>query len=176
MPSFFEKLRGSIGVEEENQDEEKEEQQEQKSKKKTAENKEKAKKVPVKSSDKEEDRVSLQDESDWFEPQGELAVDVYQTDNEIIIQSTIAGVKAEDLDISVEEDTITISGERKNITEDKEKNYFYQECFWGAFSRQIILPEEVDGSRAEATMKEGVFTLRLPKLERQRIRKVKVTG
>jgi len=171
MPSFFEKLKGSIGVEEEDQSEKKEEQ-----KNKKVENKEKTKKVQVKSTEKEEEPAPLQEESDWFEPQGELAVDVYQTDTEIIIQSTIAGVKAEDLDISVENDTITISGERKNITEDKGKNYFYQECFWGAFSRQIILPEEVDGSQAKATMKEGVFTLRLPKVERKRVNKIKVQG
>ena len=127
-----------------------------------------------------EEKVQLKsaepEESDWFEPQGELAVDVYQTDNEIIIQSTIAGVKPEDLDISIENDTVTISGERKNVSEDKGKNYFYQECFWGAFSREIILPEEVDGGRAEATMKDGVFTLRIPKIERQKIKKVKVRG
>ena len=93
-----------------------------------------------------------------------------------MIQSTIAGVKPEDLDISIENDVVTISGERQNAVQDKGKNYFYQECFWGAFSREIILPEEVDGGRAEATMKEGVFTLRIPKIERQKIKKVKVRG
>jgi HSP20 family protein len=184
MASFFEKLRSSMGVEEEEEKkEEKKEQSQPKSKKKEPlakeHDKEKAKKVQVKSSEKEEEIISKkedEDESDWFEPEGELAVDVYQTDKDIIIQSTIAGVKPEDLDISVENDTVTISGERKNVIEEKEKNYFYQECFWGAFSRQIILPEEVDGSRAEASMKDGVFTLRLPKIERQKVRKVKVQG
>ena len=135
------------------------------------------KKVQVKSSKKEGDVIPLEAEAlDWFEPEGELAVDVYQTDEEIVIQSTIAGVKAEDLDISIENDTVTISGERKNIIEDRGKNYFYQECFWGAFSREIILPEEIDKGRAEATMKDGVFTLRIPKIERQKVRKVKVRG
>jgi len=197
MPSFFEKLKNSMGVEEELDEKElaKEDQPKQKSpqrrsageaeKKKDVEE-EKEKKVQVKSlkssgggsasGGKEGMPPSEEEAPDWFEPEGELAVDVYQTDNEIVIQSTIAGVKPEDLDISIENDTVTISGERKNIVEDSGKNYFYQECFWGAFSREIILPEEIDGERAEATMKDGVFTLRIPKIERQKIKKVKVRG
>ena len=75
----------------------------------------------------------------WLEPVGQLAVDVYQTENELVIQSAIAGVKSEDLDISLEGDVITISGERKKPFEEKE-DYFSQECYWGKFSRQIILP------------------------------------
>lgn len=112
--------------------------------------------------------------AEWFEPEGELAVDVYQTDEEIVIQSTVAGVKPEDIDINIENDVVTISGERSNTTADTNKNYYYQECFWGAFSRQIILPEEVDASRAEAKIKDGIFTLRLPKFSRQKVRKIKV--
>ena len=184
MPSFFEKLRNSMGVEEELDEEELEEKERPKQKsshQRSADETEKKKdaeekKVQVKSSKKEDVIPTEEEAPDWFEPEGELAVDVYQTDDEIVIQSTIAGVKPEDLDISIENDTVTISGERKNIVEDKGKNYFYQECFWGAFSREIILPEEVDGGRAEATMKEGVFTLRIPKIERQQIKKVKVRG
>lgn len=179
MPSFFEKLKDSMGVEDQDLDQEElEEQPKQKNKKDKEE-----KKVEVKSSDKKGNIPSEKEAPDWFEPEGELAVDVYQTDHggnysngEIIIQSTIAGVKPEDLDISIENDTIIISGERKNIIEDNGKNYFYQECFWGAFAREIILPEEVDGSQAEATMKDGVFTLRIPKTDRQKIKKVKVRG
>ncbi|OHA66475.1 MAG: hypothetical protein A3D64_02070 [Candidatus Wildermuthbacteria bacterium RIFCSPHIGHO2_02_FULL_49_9] len=183
MSSFFEKLKNSMGVEEEENEKEEQEKEEGKQKQKkeekpssvkAAEGKEK--KVQVKSLKKEDAAPSHEQAPDWFEPEGELAVDVYQTDDEIVIQSTIAGVKPEDLDISIENDTVIISGERSNTVQDQGKNYFFQECFWGAFSRQIILPEEVDGSRAEATMKDGVFTLRLPKIERQKVRKVKVHG
>ena len=179
MPSFFEKLRSSMGVEEEEY-EEQELKEEPKQKKGKKEDEEKSKKVRVKAppaKQDEEQKVELTEEEqspDWFEPEGELAVDVYQADGEIVIQSTIAGIKPEDLDISIENDVVTITGERKNQTEEKGKNYFYQECYWGAFSRQIILPEEVDPSRAEATMKEGVFTLRIPIVERKKIRKIKV--
>ncbi|HEY4476193.1 MAG: Protein containing Heat shock protein Hsp20 protein [Parcubacteria group bacterium GW2011_GWA1_48_11b] len=106
--------------------------------------------------------------------EGELAVDVYQTDDEIVVQSAIAGVKPEDLDITVERDTVTIRGERGSSVTEHAKNYFHQECYWGAFSRQIILPEEVNPGMAEASMKSGILTLRLPKTERQKIKKVQV--
>jgi len=182
MASFFEKLKNSMGVEEEEYENEETKEERPKQKKSLLKTKDKKdeddeeKKIPVKSSNKEAAVPSKEEAPDWFEPEGELAVDVYQTDTEIVIQSTIAGVKAEDLDISIESDTVTISGERKNIVQDKGKNYFYQECFWGAFTREIILPEEIDGGRAEASMKDGVFTLRIPKIERQKIKKVKVRG
>ena len=105
---------------------------------------------------------------------GQLAIDVYQTDNELVIQSTIAGVKPEDLDISIEADAVLIRGKRDYPPETSEKNYFYQECYWGPFSRQIILPEETDPNQAEASMKEGVLTIRIPKIERKKKRKITV--
>ncbi len=108
--------------------------------------------------------------------EGQLAVDVYQTDAELIIQSTIAGVKAENLDISIEADTVLIRGNRNELEEQGEKNYFYQECYWGPFFRQIILPEETDPSRATAEMKEGILTIRIPKIEREKKRKITVKG
>jgi len=106
--------------------------------------------------------------------EGQLAIDVYQTDAELVIQSAIAGVKTENLDISIEADTVLIRGNRQEPPEQGEKNYFYQECYWGPFSRQIILPEETDPSRAEAVMKEGILTIRIPKIEREKKRKITV--
>ena len=105
-----------------------------------------------------------------------MAVDVYQTEEEIVIQSTIAGIKPESLDISVENDVVTIRGIRERSEEDGERDYFYQECYWGPFSRKIILPEETDPSRTDATMKEGVLTIRIPKIQKQKKRKILVKG
>ncbi|MBI4138413.1 MAG: Hsp20/alpha crystallin family protein [Candidatus Wildermuthbacteria bacterium] len=178
MASFFEKLRNSMGIEEDGDAREtsKNEPAEPRAQQKTMDGK--TKKITVKASvAKTEEKPLPKKEggnAEWFEPEGELAVDVYQTDKDIVIQSTVAGVKPEDLDITIENDAVTIAGERKNVAEEQGKNYYYQECYWGAFSRQIILPEEVDASRAEASMKEGIFTLRIPKIERQRTRKIKV--
>jgi HSP20 family protein len=125
--------------------------------------------------EEKEEKVETKKEK-WFEPEGQLAVDVYQTESEIVIQSTIAGVKPEDLDISIENDTILIKGNREQPLESGEKNYFYQECYWGPFSRQIILPEETDPNRAEATMKEGILTIRIPKIKRKERKKILVKG
>lgn len=110
----------------------------------------------------------------WPEPEGQLTVDVYQTNGELVIQSAIAGIKPEDLDITVQGDTVVIRGKRENIKTTEEKNYFYQECYWGSFSREIILPVEADASRAEATMVEGVLTIRMPKIEREKKRKINI--
>jgi len=110
----------------------------------------------------------------WFESEGQLTVDVYQTDKEIVIQSAIAGIEPDDLDIIIENDMVAIRGNRKKLFEEKKRNYFYQECYWGQFSREIILPEEVDNSRAQATMKKGILTIRIPKIESKKKRKIGV--
>jgi len=78
------------------------------------------------------------------------------------------------LDISVEDDLVTIRGSRERTTKEEGKKYFYQECYWGSFMRQVILPEEVDGARTKATMKNGILILSMPKLHRKKKRKIMV--
>ena len=109
------------------------------------------------------------------EPEGQLAIDVYQTENDLVIQSAIAGVKPDTLDISMEKDMINIKGSRQKPFEEN-GDYFSQECFWGPFSREIILPADVDPNRAEATMKDGILTIRIPKILREKKRKIVVKG
>ena len=102
----------------------------------------------------------------WLEEQdfsGQLAVDVYQTKDDIVIKSTIAGVKPEDIDISINNDMITIRGKREKDHEVIEDDYFYRECYWGGFSRSVILPCEVKTDKIKASMKNGVLTVILPK-------------
>ena len=106
--------------------------------------------------------------------EGELTVDIYDKGDSLIIQSTVAGVKPEDLDVAIANDTVTIRGKRDRHEEIQEKNYYYKELFWGTFSRSIILPEEVDDDLVEATYKHGLLTIRLPKRRRDIIQKVKV--
>lgn len=108
--------------------------------------------------------------------EGQLTIDVYQTENEIVIKSTIAGVKPEDLDITINNDMITIKGERRSEEKVKSENYFYQECYWGAFSRSVILPVDVESDQAEAVLKNGVLTVRLPKVEKVKSKKLQVKG
>jgi len=83
------------------------------------------------------------------EPEGQLTIDVYQTPSEIVVESAIAGVKPEDIDVNATSDSISIKGSRHREKEVKDDDYFYQECYWGRFSRSIILPQEVDPENAE---------------------------
>lgn len=108
------------------------------------------------------------------ESEGQLTVDVYQNENEFIVQSTVAGVNPDDLEIHITNESVTIKGERERSEKIEEKNFLYQECFWGTFSRSIILPAEVDADRGTALVKNGVLTIRLPKLDRKKAKKLKV--
>lgn len=110
----------------------------------------------------------------WFESEGQLAVDVYQTDEELIIQSAIAGVKPGELDITTQGDVVIIKGFRDKPIEGENGNYFYRECYWGPFSRQIILPVEADPARSKAVIKEGILTIRMPKIEKEKEKKIAV--
>jgi HSP20 family protein len=106
-----------------------------------------------------------EDEND----EGQLAVDVCQTDKKIIIQSTIAGVKPENLHISLNHDLLTIKGKRDAGDKIKDTQYLYQECYWGNFSRSIILPSEVDNKKIEAELENGVLTIILKKAKPSKV-------
>ena len=105
---------------------------------------------------------------------GQLAVDVYQTPDDIFIRAMVAGVKPEDLDISITRDMITIKGLRESTHEISEDNFFFKELYWGSFSRTILLPQEVEVEESEASEKNGLLTLRLPKVDKGRQTKLRV--
>lgn len=112
-------------------------------------------------STKQEDTTTQKDEV--VTPVGQLAVDVYETDNEVVILAPIAGVSIEGIDISVEGDMLTISGERVSQHNAPEDAYFTQECYWGKFSRSIILPTAVDTEHIKASFKDGILSVRVAK-------------
>ncbi len=120
----------------------------------------------------------MEREENWGggDSEGQLTIDVYQTENEIVIKSTIAGVRPEDLDVSINNDMVTIKGERKNEEEVMGENYYYQECYWGQFSRSVVLPVEVLAEKAEASLKNGILTIRLPKADMTKAKKIQVRG
>ncbi len=97
-------------------------------------------------------------------PEGQLAVDVIETFRDIIIRTAIAGVKPEDVHVHVTNDVVTIRGERKPYTYTTDSTVHFAECFWGAFSRSIILPHHVNPDQAQAQFENGVLTLTIPKL------------
>ncbi len=108
------------------------------------------------------------------EPEGQLTVDVYQTPADIIVESAIAGVRPEDIDINVTPDSIVIRGSRERVRRAEGEDYIYQECYWGRFARSIILPQEVDPESADVTFKNGILTIRLPKANKKKSRKLSV--
>jgi len=108
-----------------------------------------------------------------MENEGELRVDVYNKDNNIIVKSTIAGAKPENIDISINNDILTIRGKRHMDEQVEMKDYIHRECYWGGFSRSIILPHEIQKGRVKAVMRRGILTIILPKAEKKKEIKVK---
>ncbi len=151
--SFFEKLTGSMRMDEEMDEEILEE-----------------KPVQTKATSKNEDWLAEEEE------EGQLTVDVYQTPGEIVIKSMVAGVKPEDLDISITRDMVTIKGKRETERFVKEDDYFHRELYWGSFSRSIMLPGEVDVEEAEAIEKHGLLIIRLPKVDKNKQTRLRVKG
>ncbi len=115
----------------------------------------------------------------WFDDEseeGQLTVDVFQTPNEIIIKSMVAGVKPEDLDISITRDMVTIKGKRETDRMVSDDDYFHRELYWGSFSREVVLPVEIDVEEAEAIEKHGLLIIKLPKIDKNRQTRLKVKG
>jgi len=150
---FFERLTGSIKMEEEYEVE------------------------PVKTLKVKEDRPSKGSDPSWLEDENdeaELAVDVFQTASEIIVQTFVAGVKTEDLELSIARDMITIKGKREESRSIDEDDYFVKELYWGKFTRTILLPQEVEPDEAEAIEKHGLLSIKLQKVDKGRKNIIKV--
>lgn len=94
--------------------------------------------------------------------EGQLSVDVFREGDDLVVRSTVSGVRPEDLDISIHGDLLTIRGKREMVREVPEDDWFYRECFWGSFSRSLVLPYEVATDLAQATLKNGVLEIRIP--------------
>lgn len=159
--SFFERLTGTVRIDENESELDFEEHQKQ-----TAISPKKG------SSEKAPQRPD-----EWMEEtveEGQLTVDVFQNANDIVIKTIVAGVKPEDLDISISRDMVTIRGKREEVREVSDDDYFHQELYWGSFSRTVLLPEEIDVETSEASERHGLLTLRLPKIDKRRQTKLRV--
>ncbi len=133
-----------------------------------------AKNVPLENAPhKNEDNTQPREEPPQ-DYEGQLTIDVYQTPNEIVIKSTIAGVKPEDLDVTINNDMLTIKGIRKNDARIKPEDYYYQECYWGPFSRSVILPVDVEAESIKAELKNGILTIILPKASKAKTKTITV--
>lgn len=131
--------------------------------------------------EEEEDEIDEEDDEDeekaWLQQdyeEGQLSIDVFQTPETIVVKSTIAGVKPSDIDISINNDMLTIRGKRDLEETIQEDNYLYRECYWGSFSRSIILPVEVEADKIDAVLENGVLTVTLPKAKNAKQISIKV--
>ncbi len=125
-----------------------------------------------------EEQSGLQSESnEWLGgdyDEGQLSIDVFQTPDSLVVKSTIAGVKSDDIDISINNDMLTIRGRREIQEKISEESYLIKECYWGGFSRSVILPVEVEAEKVEASLDNGVLTIILPKAKSAKQFSIKV--
>ncbi len=105
---------------------------------------------------------------------GQLAVDVYETKEKLVVKARTAGVNKSDLDVSIADNTLSIHGTLSAGTEDDVENYFVQECYWGEFSRSIALPVPVKEEDIEAVLKDGVLTISFAKVKQDTVKKIQV--
>ena len=133
-----------------------------------------AKKIKVEEPVPEKKQVE-ENKNGIFDPDGELVVDVYETDSSFVVLAAIAGVLIKDMDISIEKDMMVIKGNRCDPHNHSGKKYFYQECYWGPFSRKIVLPENIDIEEADAQMEKGLLTIKIPKTDGNGKGKIGVT-
>ncbi len=142
--SFFEKLTGIVRVDDESVEQE------------------------------SEDQIESELEETEAETEGQLAIDMYQTPSEIVVKTMIAGVKQEDLDVSITRDMVIVKGKREESNNTAGNDYFHKELYWGSFSRTIILPQEINVDESEAINKNGLLVIRMPKIDKHRQAKLKI--
>jgi HSP20 family protein len=114
---------------------------------------------------------------EWDEEEsvpGQLAVDVYETREKLVVKARTAGVNKHDLDVSISDNTLTIRGTLSAGNEDDVENYFLQECYWGEFSRSIALPVPVKEEEIEAVLKDGVLTISFGKVKQDTVKKIQI--
>jgi HSP20 family protein len=155
--SFWERLTGNVQMEEDTFEE--------------------PRRVAVRGSGGSKKEREKKEENNWIEEENEeaeLAVDVYQTPTDIIVETMVAGVKPEDLELSIARDTITIKGHREESRTIDEDNYFSKELYWGRFSRTISLPAEVEPEEVEATERHGLLTVKIRKVDKEKKNNVRI--
>ncbi len=172
--SFFERLAGSISVDDEDEPIMPYEQDEDEGEELPIKHVAAKGKAPMPATKSMHMTHREDDEDEMDLEEGELSVDVYQTPTEIIIEAMVAGVKPEDLHLSITRDMVTIKGRRDGNTQVTHDDYFYKELYWGSFTRSILLPHEVEIEEAEAVEKHGLLIIRLPKVDKARQTKLKV--
>ena len=114
------------------------------------------------------------DEEEYAAVPGQLAVDVYETKEKLVVKARTAGVNKNELEVSISDNTLSVRGTLSAGTEENVENYFVQECYWGEFSRSIALPVPVKEDNIEAVLKDGVLTITFTKLKQDTVKRIQV--
>ena len=125
----------------------------------------------------DDDTMAAPAADEWDEEDavpGQLAVDVYETKEKLVVKARTAGVNKPDLDVSISDNTLSIRGTLSAGNEEDVENYFVQECYWGEFSRSIALPVPVKEDEIEAVLKDGVLTISFTKVKQDTVKKIQV--
>ena len=128
----------------------------------------------------DDNSMPMEDEipaDEWDEDEavpGQLAVDVYETKEKLVVKARTAGVNKHDLDVSIADNTLSVRGTLSAGSEEGVENYFVQECYWGEFSRSIALPVPVKEDEIEAVLKDGVLTISFTKLKQDTVKKITI--
>lgn len=132
---------------------------------------------PTGENDQSAEATPVTTNDDWDEEDavpGQLAVDVYETKERLVVKGRVAGVNKSDLDVSIADNTLSIRGTLSAGNEDDVENYFVQECYWGEFSRSIALPVPVKEDEIEAVLKDGVLTITFTKVKQDSVKKIQI--
>jgi len=136
--------------------------------------------VKYEETDKKIERIFNEDVAEQNESavdyEGQLALDAYQMSDSVVIKAPLAGVKPEDINVSMSDNVITIKGQRKEEQEIKKDDYLLQECFWGSFSRSLELPSECDLENAQASLKNGILIITIPKTGKNKTKVLKINS
>ena len=133
--------------------------------------------MPLQTDDPVDEPAGVPQSDDWDEEDavpGQLAVDVYETKERLVVKARTAGVNKHDLDVSISDNTLSIRGTLSAGTEDGVENYFVQECYWGEFSRSLALPVPVKEDEIEAVLKDGVLTISFTKVKQDTVKKIQI--
>ncbi len=173
--ALFKKFKNNIGLDEEEKDDDEKDEEEEDNDEDEEEEKEKKKdKKNNKNQKKDKSHKEItQKREEWPESKGRLAADIYETENDFCIQAPIAGVSQEDIEIFVENNVLIIRGERTESDSTPEKKYFHKECYWGPFSRQTMLPDDVNTQKILASFKKGILVIKIPKKKEEK-RKISI--
>lgn len=164
--ALFKKFKNNIGIEEDSSEDKEEYEDEEKN-----EDEEKVRKSKKKKENNHQEEKHLKEK--WPESKGQLAADIYETETDFCIQSPIAGVDQEDIEIFVESNMLIIRGERTETDQTENKKYFHKECYWGPFSRSTMLPDDVNTQKITASFKKGILVIKIPK-KREEKRKISI--